>query len=228
MLDLSKIGKNKYYEVRLIDGTELKLNRPTQRMLQFMLNIQDMAKDNKDMETIKAFNELFAWILNRNTEGKVYKAEQIADEYDFAIIGLLIKDYFSFWNEDTANIIIDEIQFLTGDIKVLLYLSIIKDIDIYCAGLNMTSEQEPFGIMPYVLAVSDKVVNTVASCNICGRDAYYTYFVGNKDQDVVVGDENYLSLCSKHLRERRQKDNVLKLVKKIQSYHFLIVFSLHQ
>lgn len=105
MLDLSKIGKDKYYEVRLIDGTELKLNRPTQRMLEFMLTIQDMANDNKDMETIKAFNELFAWILNRNTEGKVYKAEQIADEYDFAIIGLLIKDYFSFWNEDTANIV---------------------------------------------------------------------------------------------------------------------------
>jgi len=75
MLDLSKIGKDKYYEVRLIDGTELKLNRPTQRMLEFMLTIQDMANDNKDMETIKAFNELFAWILNRNTEGKVYKAE---------------------------------------------------------------------------------------------------------------------------------------------------------
>lgn len=105
MLDLSKIGKNKYYEVRLIDGTELKLNRPTQRMLQYMINIQDLANDNKDMETIKAFNELFAWILNRNTDGKVYKAEQIADEYDFAIIGLLIKDYFSFWNEDVANIV---------------------------------------------------------------------------------------------------------------------------
>ena len=126
-----------------------------------------------------------------------------------------LEEILPYVKEDTANIIIDEIQFLTGDIKVLLYLSIIKDIDIYCAGLNMTSEQEPFGIMPYVLAVSDKVVNTVASCNICGRDAYYTYFVGNKDQDVVVGDENYLSLCSKHLRERRQKDNVLKLVKKI-------------
>lgn len=105
MLDLSTIGKNKYYEVRLIDGTELKLNRPTQKMLQFMLNIQDLANDSKDLETIKAFSELFAWILNRNTDGKEYKAEEVASEYDFAIIGLLIKDYFSFWNEDTANIV---------------------------------------------------------------------------------------------------------------------------
>ncbi len=125
-----------------------------------------------------------------------------------------LEEIIPYVNDETANIIIDEIQFLHGDIKVLLYLSIIKDIDIYCAGLNMTSEQDPFGIMPQVLAASDKVVNTVASCNICGRDAYYTYFVGNKDQDVVVGDENYLSLCSKHLRERRKNDKVLQLVLK--------------
>ena len=105
MLDLTNIAKNKYYEVRLIDGTELKLNRPTQKMLEFMLSIQSMANDNKDLETIKAFNELFAWILNRNTDGKPYQADQIAEEYDFAIIGLLIKDYFSFWNEDTVNIV---------------------------------------------------------------------------------------------------------------------------
>ena len=122
-----------------------------------------------------------------------------------------LEEILSYIKEDTSNIIIDEIQFLTGDIKVLLYLSIIKDIDIYCAGLNMTSEQEPFGIMPYVLAASDKVINTTASCNICGRNAFYTYYEGNKDKEVVVGDDNYLSLCSKHLRERREKDQVLKI-----------------
>lgn len=105
MLDLSNIAKQKFYEVRLIDGTELKLNRPNQKMVQYMLNIQSMAKQDKDLETIRAFNELFTWILNRNNQGKVYKVEQIAQEYDFAIIGLLIKDYFNFWNQDTANIV---------------------------------------------------------------------------------------------------------------------------
>lgn len=105
MLDLSNIGKDKYYEVRLIDGKELKLNRPNQKMIQFLINIQSMANDNKDLETIKAFSELFAWILNRNTEGIVYDSEKLANEYDFSLIGLLIKDYFEFWNEDTAKIV---------------------------------------------------------------------------------------------------------------------------
>ena len=36
MLDLSKIYKDNYYEVKLIDGTELKLKRPTQMMIQMI------------------------------------------------------------------------------------------------------------------------------------------------------------------------------------------------
>ncbi len=122
-----------------------------------------------------------------------------------------LSEMLNYIKEDTTNIFIDEIQFLTGDIKILLKLSIIDDIDIYCSGLNMTSEQIPFGIMPYVLAVSDKVINITSSCNVCGRDAFYTYFNGNKENDVEVGDDNYLSLCTKHLRERRNKDKVLKI-----------------
>ena len=122
-----------------------------------------------------------------------------------------LSEILEYIKKDTSNIFIDEIQFLTGDIKVLLKLSIIDDIDIYCSGLNMTSEQAPFGIMPYILAISDKIVNISSSCNICGRDAFYTYYEGNKDNDVVVGDNNYLSLCAKHLRERREKDKVLTL-----------------
>ena len=102
--------------------------------------------------------------------------------------------------EDITNIFIDEIQFMKGSVKTLLSLSIMDDIDIYCAGLNMTSEQEPFGIMPQVLAVSDKIINTYSSCNVCGRKAIYTYYDGNKESDVLVGDEGYKSLCRRCLR----------------------------
>ena len=102
--------------------------------------------------------------------------------------------------EDITNIFIDEIQFMKGSVKTLLALSIMDDIDIYCAGLNMTSEQEPFGIMPQVLSVSDKIINPYSSCNVCGRKAIYTYYDGNKESDVLVGDEGYKSLCRRCLR----------------------------
>ena len=51
-----------------------------------------------------------------------------------------------------------------------------------------------------VLAVSDKIINTYSSCNVCGRKAIYTYYDGNKESDVLVGDEGYKSLCRRCLR----------------------------
>ena len=121
-----------------------------------------------------------------------------------------IADYVT---EDITNIFIDEIQFMKGSVKTLLKLSIMDDIDIYCAGLNMTSEQEPFGIMPQVLAVSDKIVNTYSSCNVCGRKAIYTYYDGNKESDVLVGDDGYKSLCRRCLRRILVKNNDNRLTK---------------
>ena len=122
-----------------------------------------------------------------------------------------LEEILPYVNDDITNIFIDEIQFIKGDINVLLKLSIIDDIDIYCAGLNMTSEQEPFGIMPYILAISDKVVNNYSSCNICGRDASYTYYEGSKDSAVLVGDAGYLSLCSRCLRKKLLKSDDKRL-----------------
>ena len=118
-------------------------------------------------------------------------------------------------DDKTSTIFIDEIQWLEGNVGILNYLSIVKDIDIYTAGLNMTSEQQPFGIMPYVLAISDEVQIIKASCYDCGRDAPLTYYKGKKDVDTIVGDEGYLPLCPKCLKRREsENDLVLRLIKK--------------
>ncbi len=111
-----------------------------------------------------------------------------------------ILDYI---DDSTRVIFIDEIQWLEGNIDVLNQLSIVQDIDIYTAGLNQTSEQKPFGIMPYVLALSDSVVNIKASCYDCGRDAALTYYEGkDKKGDTKVGDNGYVPLCPACLKSR--------------------------
>ena len=118
-------------------------------------------------------------------------------------------------DDDTRIIFIDEVQWLEGDVGVLNYLSIVKDIDIYAAGLNMTSEQQPFGITPYVLAISDEVINIKASCMDCGRDAPLTYYEGKKDVDTIVGNAGYVSLCPKCLKKRENEDSLkLRFLKK--------------
>ena len=81
--------------------------------------------------------------------------------YDVEIPAIYIKDLKEIKkhikDKNIHTIFIDEAQFLTGDVKELVYLSVVEEIDFYIAGLNMTSEQKPFGIMPDILAVSDTV-----------------------------------------------------------------------
>ena len=120
-----------------------------------------------------------------------------------------ILDYI---DRKTVNIFIDEAQMIQGNVNVLTYLSISKDIDIYLAGLNMTSEQIPFLTMPQILAISDEVINIHASCFDCGRPASYTYYEGNKKKDILVGDKGYLPLCAKCLKKRRSSTKLKNLI----------------
>ena len=107
--------------------------------------------------------------------------------------------------KNTRTIFIDEANFLTGDVSILTDLNINKNVDIYIAGLNMTSEQKPFGIMPNILAISDYIEISKSYCTICNREASYTYFEGNKNDDIVVGDSGYISLCEECLRKKMLK-----------------------
>ena len=103
------------------------------------------------------------------------------------------------------TIFIDEANFLKGDINILLDLSVMEDLDIYIAGLNMTSEQAPFGIMPQLLSIADEIEILHASCNECNRDAIYTYYDGKKKGDILVGNDNYIALCARCLRRKKNE-----------------------
>lgn len=114
-----------------------------------------------------------------------------------------LSEIYKYLSEKITTIFIDEANFIQGDIEVLIDLSIDKDLDIYIAGLNLTSELKPFGLMPQIMAISDEIVYLYASCNECNRDASYTYYNGTKDDDILVGNDNYTALCSKCLRKVR-------------------------
>ena len=124
-----------------------------------------------------------------------------------------LSDIYYYLENYTKTIFIDEAQMLTGDVSVLLDLSINKNIDIYCAGLNMTSEQKPFGIMPNIMAVSNFIEVIAGKCFDCNKPALYTYYEGKKDTDILVGNANYFSLCSDCLKKRRIKSLSLTLTK---------------
>lgn len=108
-------------------------------------------------------------------------------------------------NDKITTIFIDEANFLKGDISILNELSIMNDLDIFIAGLNMTSEQKPFGLMPEILAVADEVEIMHASCNDCNRDANFTYYEGTKNKTILVGSSGYIALCARCLRKRKNE-----------------------
>ena len=117
-----------------------------------------------------------------------------------------LSEIYDYLKKNTRTIFIDEANFLKGDVGVLSSLSIDKNIDVYVCGLNMTSEQKPFGIMPDILAISDCIEIKKGYCTNCNRPASYTYFEGNKDSDIVVGDDGYVTLCEECLRVRRKNN----------------------
>ena len=90
---------------------------------------------------------------------------------------------------------IDEFQFLTGDV------SLIQDMadngkSFYISGLNLTAEKKPFGKMNDLLCIADNVNMLTAICSNCkNENAVYSFFKGNKNQEIVIGDEEYMPLC---------------------------------
>lgn len=142
------------------------------------------------------------------------KDEIKSKNYEISIPAIYIEDLSEILDYVQKNnirtVFIDEAEFLTGDVSLLVDMSVILEIDFYIAGLNMTSEQKPFGLMPDILAVSDEVINITGFCQDCNRPSVYSYYISDdKDSDILVGDANYVSLCPSCLRKRKGKRLIL-------------------
>lgn len=93
---------------------------------------------------------------------------------------------------------IDEFQFLNGDVNKLIQLSM-QDKEFYIAGLNLTAERKPFGLMYNLFPYATEINILYGNCDNCGayNKGIYTYYKGGKTQDIIVGEENYMCVCHK-------------------------------
>lgn len=114
-------------------------------------------------------------------------------------------------DKNYKTVLIDEAQFLVGNVSDLVDLSVILDVDFYIAGLNMTSEQTPFGIMADILAVSDEIKHIHGCCQDCNRPSTYSYATIEKLDVVKVGND-YISLCPVCLKKRLMKQKGKEVV----------------
>lgn len=94
---------------------------------------------------------------------------------------------------------IDEVQFLSPDAIALAAELIAKGKRVILAGLDMTFEAEPFGPMPSLLAMADKVTKLSAVCMVCGGSAIHTQRLTQSQTLVVVGAAGlYEARCRAH------------------------------
>ena len=106
-----------------------------------------------------------------------------------------ISDLSELLNYEAEVYIIDEFQFLKGDIFIIQQMANEGKV-FHISGLDMTAEGKPFGLMPELLAIADQVNKGVAICNDCKQEnAIYSYYLGEKDKDVLLGDREYIPLC---------------------------------
>ena len=98
-------------------------------------------------------------------------------------------------NYDADVYVIDEFQFLKGNVKTIEEMAS-EGKKFFIAGLNLTAEKKPFGKMADLLCIADNVNMLTAICDNCkNENAVLTYYKGGKDTDIVIGDRQYLALC---------------------------------
>ena len=122
---------------------------------------------------------------------------------------------------DTDVYIIDEFQFLEGDISVIQDLADQKGKIFHINGLDMTAEKKPFGNMPELLAIADHIEKFVAICQDCSEEnAIYSYFLGKKDTEILLGNHEYIPLCRKCMQKRLKQDALHEKIHKDSNLYF--------
>jgi len=94
---------------------------------------------------------------------------------------------------------IDEVQFLDPSIIPLTVELIALGKRVIMAGLDTTFAAEPFGPVPNLMAIADKVTKLSAVCMVCGQAAIHTQRLGQSQELVVVGATGlYEARCRAH------------------------------
>ena len=113
-------------------------------------------------------------------------------------------DIYNYLDDSYQSVVIDEVQFFDERMLEIVADLASKGLRVICAGLDMDFKGKPFGIMPLLLAIAEKVTKLSAICVCCGCDATRTqrlidgHEAYDDDPIVLVGaKESYEARCRK-------------------------------
>lgn len=96
---------------------------------------------------------------------------------------------------DVDLVLIDDAHFFNTNIVSLVCKLRRENVDVAIAGLDMDCFQQPFGCMPYLMAIADVVIKQTTSCMKCGSEASISFRQTEDTNQVLVGDAEYISMC---------------------------------
>jgi thymidine kinase len=114
-------------------------------------------------------------------------------------------DILSKIEKDTTVVAIDEAQFFDDGIVQIVQQLASRGIRVLVAGLDTDFRGEPFGPMPILMSIAERVDKLHAICMVCGDEASRTQRLVNSnparfdDPVVIVGaSEMYEARCRVH------------------------------
>ncbi|HEV8470181.1 MAG TPA: thymidine kinase [Candidatus Limnocylindria bacterium] len=103
---------------------------------------------------------------------------------------------------ETSVVGIDEVQFFDPGIVDVVRSLVVSGRRVICAGLDLDFRGEPFGPVPVLLALAERVDKLEAICVVCGEPATRTQRIVNgvpaffDDPIIVIGaQEAYEARC---------------------------------
>src|SRR5437762_2016324 len=138
-----------------------------------------------------AIDDRFGGELVRSHDGDSFIARPVSSSDD--ILPLV--------SHDTSVVGVDEVQFFDADIVTVVRGLVASGRRVICAGLDLDFRGEPFGPVPTLLALAEKVDKLEAICVVCGESATRT-------QRIVDGvpafyDEPIIVIGAKEAYEAR-------------------------
>lgn len=118
-------------------------------------------------------------------------------------------------NEIESNdfIFIDEGQFFPDLVEnVILWVNFYKK-SVYVFGLDGDFKREPFGHILELVPQCDEIVKLKAFCIMCKNSTFglFTHRMSGGDKQIVIGCNNYVSLCRNHYNQLNQSNQLNQL-----------------
>ncbi len=109
--------------------------------------------------------------------------------------------FFSGQVDQVEVVGLDEVQFFDDGIQPLAMELVALGKRVILAGLDTTFANEPFGPVPALMALADKVTKLNAVCMTCGAPAIHTQRLGTSKELVMVGAAGmYEARCRQHFQ----------------------------